>query len=291
MRITLLQTERTFLSNIATLNERLDTANQQISSGKKILSLKDSPAASAELVGLRKELADIDQYRANADAGSLYVGVSDSALSSVYTSLTAIFTKGSQATSEVIDATGRAGLATEIRALRDHILALANTEIQGRYVFAGSRSNAPAFTIEGDTVTYQGDQVVNQIAIGDGVTVQQGFAGDEVFSPVFDTINQLLAAVDAGDTAAMQTALTQFSATLSGVNRFRVQLGVAQNNLTDIGNDQDSRKVSVTSRQSTLEDADLAKSITDLQRIQTALQAALAARSSVQGTSLFDYLG
>ncbi len=290
MRITQLQADRTFLNNVGILNEKLETANQQISSQKKILSLKDSPGASAELIGLRKELADIDQYKSNADAGNLYLGVADSALSSVYTTLTTIFTKGSEATSTVLSASDRAGLAAEIRSLRDQILSLANTQTQGRYIFAGSRSNSVAFTASGDVMTYLGDSVVNSIKVADGVEVQQGMDGGSVFNPVFDTINQLLTAVDAGDTAGMQTALSQFSATLNGVNQYRGQLGVDQNSLTDAKNAQDARKLSVKSRQSTLEDADVAQSVTQLSQMQTALQTAIAAHSTTIQKSLFDYL-
>ncbi len=291
MRITLLQSDRTFLTNLGSLNEKIQVANQQVSSGKKLLSLKDSPSGSAELVGLKGELADIDQYRANADVGNLYAGVADSALSSVYTMVTSIFTKGSEATSNLVDATGRASLASEIRSLRDQILSLANSETNGRYIFAGSKSNAPAFSITGDTVTYQGDQVVNSINIGAGQEVMQGLAGDAVFSPVFTTINQLLTAVDSGDDAGMQTTLAQFSTALSGLNQFRGEVGIAQNSLQSAKNELDNREISIKSRQSSIQDADMAQAVTQLQQNQTALQAALTARSATQQKSLFDFLG
>lgn len=291
MRVTQIQSDRTFLTNLDRLNSKLEVVNQQVASGKKLLSLKDSPSGSAELVGLGAQLADIDQYRANADSGNLYLGVTDSALGSVHTLVQTIFTKGSAATSGVLTPSERAGLASEIRSLRDEVLSLANSETQGRYIFAGSASNDPAFTIAGDTVTYQGDQVVNDISVGDGVTVPQGFAGDAVFSPVFDGITQLLTAVDAGDAAGMESALSQFSAMLSGLNTFRVQVGVSQNTILDLKNQQDAAKTSITSRQSSLQDANMAQVVTQLQQIQTALQAALTARSITQQKNLFDYLG
>jgi flagellar hook-associated protein 3 FlgL len=123
------------------------------------------------------------------------------------------------------------------------------------------------------------------------VTVPQGFAGDSVFSPIFATINQLLTAVDSGNVAGMQAALSQFSTTLGGLNTFRVQLGVSQNTLSDMKNEQDAAKTSIISRQSSLQDADMAQTVTQLSQIQTALQAALTARSITQQKSLFDYLG
>jgi len=291
MRVTQFQTDRTFLTNIGSLNQRLDLANQQIASGKKLLSLKDSPEGSAEMIGLRKELDDIDQYRANADIGNLYVGVADSALSSVYTVVTTIFTKGSAATSGLVDANGRVALASEIRTLRDQVLSLANSNVRGRYIFAGSQTNSPAFSIAGDAVTYDGDQVVNKISVGDSVEVQQGLAGDGVFSPVFSTINQLLTAVDSGDDAGIQTALAQFSGGLSSLNQIRVRLGVDQNSLLDAKNEQDSLELVIKSRKSTLQDADIVEAVTQLQQIQTALQVALTAHSSTQRKSLFDYIG
>ena len=291
MRVTQLQSDRTFLTNVGNLNESLELANQQISSGERSLSLKDSPEGSAELIGLRKDLADIDQYRANADIGNLFVGVADSALSSVHNLITSIFTRGSAAASSFVDADARAVLASEIRSLRDQIFSLANSETQGRYIFAGSRSNAPAFTIAGDTVTYQGDQVVNKISIGDGIEVQQGLAGEDVFSPVFTTINQLLTAVDGGDMAGIQSALSQFAGTLGGLNQYRVQLGVSQNRLLDVKNEQDGLEISIKIRQSTLQDTDIAEAVTQLQQIQTALQVALTAHSTTQRKNLFDYLG
>ena len=291
MRVTQLQSDRNFLTNLDRLNSNLEVANQQVSSGKKLVSLKDSPSGSAELAGISAQLADIDQYSANADSGCLYLGVADSAFSSVHTLVQTIFTKGSAATSEVVDPAQRAGLAGEIRSLRDEILSLANSETQGRYIFSGSASNAPAFTIAGDTVTYQGDQVVNDVDIGNGVTVPQGFAGDAVFTPIFDRINDLLTAVDAGDAAGMEAALSQFSSTLAGLNTYRVQVGVSQNTILDIKNEQNTAKTDLTSRQSVLQDADMAQAVTQLQQIQTALQAALTARSITQQKNLFDYLG
>jgi flagellin-like hook-associated protein FlgL len=70
-----------------------------------------------------------------------------------------------------------------------------------------------------------------------------------------------------------------------------VQVGVSQNTILDLKNQQDAAKTSITSRQSSLQDANMAQVVTQLQQIQTALQAALTARSITQQKNLFDYLG
>ncbi len=291
MRVTESSIYRSFLANIENLNEGMAQVNQQLGSGKKLSNLSDSPSGSAELLNIRTELSDIDQYTQNADSSNFFLGVTDSALNSLYNVVTSIFTTGSQAASDLNGASGRANLAQEIRSLRDQVLSLANTEAGGRYVFAGSRVSEPAFTISGDTVTYQGDSETNTVVVNDGLQVRQSVAGSSVFSPVFARINDLLNAIDSGDQAGIQNALNQFSSTMETIGQVRAQVGVDLSKLQSAKTEQSTRKTILSTQQSTLQDADMAQAATQLNQIQTALQAAMTAQSITQQKNLFDFLG
>lgn len=291
MRITPGISDRNFLNNVETLNSLLEDANQQVSTGKKLLQLNDSPSGSAEMVGLRDELSRIDQYRTNSNNGSFFLGVADSVLSSAHDLVTSIFTKGSEAATGTLTAQERTTIAQEIRAIRDQLLAMANTTAQGRYLFAGSKVTAAPFSISGDTVTYQGDQEVNKITIADGLDVQAGVAGSDVFMPVFQTIGTLLTAVDNNDVSAIKAALPGFESALSGINQSRGPLGIALSRLQGITAELDTRETSLHSLQSSLEDANLAQAITRRDQLQSALEATLTAQVTAPRKSLFDYLG
>lgn len=291
MRITPEISDRNFLNNVERLNTLLEDASQQVSTGKKLAQLHDSPSGSSEMIGVRDELSRIDQYRTNSDNGSLLLGVADSVLSSVHDLVTSIFTKGSEASNDTVTAQERATIAQEIRGMRDQLFAMSNTMTRGRYLFAGSRVTTAPFSIAGDTVTYQGDQEVNKISITAGLDIQAGVVGSDIFSPVFQTINALLTAVDANDASAIRTALSGFESALSGINRARGQVGADLRQLQGIGTELDSREFSLRSRQSSLEDADLAQALTRLQQLQSALQATLTVQSTVPRRNLFDYLG
>ncbi len=269
----------------------LEDASRQVSTGKKLVQLGDSPSGSAEMVGLRDELSQIDQYRTNSDYGTFLIGIADSVLGSVHDLVTSIFSKGSEAASGTLDSQGRAGIAREVRSIRDQILSMANTEARGRYLFAGSRVSAPAFAMSGDIATYQGDSVTNTIGIADGLDVQTGLIGSDVFSPVFQTIGALLIALDNNDVSAIQAALTQFAPTLSGVSQFRGKLGIDLGRLQGIASEQDTREESIRERQSSLENVNMAEALTRLNQLQTALNATLTTRATVQPKNLFDYLG
>jgi len=292
MRVTQLNLCQTLLSDLGSLNEDLYKYGSQISTGKLLNHLNDSPSGSAELVSLAKLDADIDQYISNTNTGNLYIGVADSALNEVNNLVTSIYSKGSQAASEIVNGDARAALAYEIRSLRDQIVALANTEVRGRYIFAGTAVTAAPFLMEGDSISYQGDSVVNTLAVDDGTEMQMNFSGDAVFDPVFAAIDTLLTALDANDTAAIQAALSHISPALSDLSKVRAQVGSSMSMLERVQARLESREISVAEQRSRIEDADLSRAVVQLKQTQTALDAATSVAGSVLAQrNLFDILG
>jgi flagellar hook-associated protein 3 FlgL len=291
MRITQSIGYRNFLSGLENLNEAMETANRQVSSGKKVNRLKDSPSGSAELLVLRKQLSDIDQYRSNTDSSVFFLNVADSALTSVHDLVTTIFTRGSAAGSGTMNTEAREALATEIRFLRDQIFSLANTQTRGRSLFAGSDVTSAAFTIAGDVVNYEGNAEINSIDVGESLDIKQNLAGSDVFTPIFAAIATLLQAVDSGDVAAIQAAVTQLTPSMANLSKARIQLGVDLSRLEALKTEHDAQELNIRERRGRIEDANLAEAITDLTQIQTALKASLSAQGTIQPRNLFDYLG
>ncbi len=291
MRITEAITSRNILEDIALLNERLERASEQASSGSKLLSLHDSPAGSAEMVRLTQQLAQIDQYQANAESGSFFLNVTDSTLNSLFNLVTSVFTSGSAAANSISDAGTLATLASEIRSQREQMLSLANTQAMGRYIFAGAKVTVPAYTIAGDDVTYQGDTEVNKIDIGAGLQIQENVAGSSVFDAVFARVTALLAAVEGGDQNAIQSALGQFSSALATLNQVRARVGVDLKKLQDAETARQDWQSQIKARQSTIGDADVAAAITEMSRTQTALEAAMNIGALLGRKNLMDYLG
>jgi flagellar hook-associated protein 3 FlgL len=146
MRVTPLEIGRNFLGGLEDLNDRLNDINKQVSSGKKLTDLKDSPVGSAQLVALSEQAADVDQYQSNLNSGSYFLGMADSILNEVNNLTTAIFTKGSQAASGSTTNDARATLASEVRSLRAQLVALANSQVNGRYIFAGLLKSRPTLS-------------------------------------------------------------------------------------------------------------------------------------------------
>jgi flagellar hook-associated protein 3 FlgL len=282
---------RNLISNLNMLNRRLEKANEEITSGSKLNHLHDAPASSAEMVQLQTHLMEIDQYQTNADQSDYYLQVSESALNSVYDLVSAIYSRGSAAATGVADSSSRQTIAEEIRSQRDQILSLANTQIRGRYLFSGSQTATAAFTLNGDAAQYHGDSVVNTVDISNGLQLHANVPGSTAFNAVFNSVQQLLTAIDGGDIAAIQSALSTFAGSMSAVSRVRTSLGVDLAKIQDSALARQTQQTNIRERQSHIGDADMAEAIARLGQTQTALQAALTAGSQINQKNLFDYLG
>lgn len=291
MRLTQSISSRNLLESINRLNERLEQASSQAASGKKYSRLHESPSANSELLRLKSQLTELDQFQSNADNGSFFLNVTDSTLSSLHDVFTTIYARGSAAANGTNGGGTMATLAAEIRSLRDQLYSLANTQIRGRFIFAGSRVTAPAYSIAGDTVTYQGDAGVNAIEVSNGLQVKENVPGSEAFDDAFATVGALLTAVDNGDQAAVKNVLGQFAGVLGSIAQVRGRVGVDLGKLNDAATAREGLKTNIKARQSAVGDADMVEVISDVTKTQTALQAAFGVGASLGQKSLMDYLG
>jgi flagellar hook-associated protein 3 FlgL len=291
MRTTESISYRILLDNVRMLNAQLQRASEQVSSGKKYSYLHEAPANSAEMLQLHNQLADLDQYQSNADTGGFFIKVTESTLGSVYDIVASVFSQGSAAASGTNSEVSRAAIASAIRSLQEELFSLANTQVRGRHIFAGSLVTQPAYAKAGDTITYQGNAEVNTIDISTNLQVQQNVPGSAVLDQAFASVSSLLSAVESGDQSAMQSALEQFSGTLSTINQVRARVGVDLAKLEDSAAARQDQQLYIQTRQSTIGDADSATAIAQLNQTQTALEAALTVGSLVGRKNLFDYIG
>ncbi len=282
---------RNLTDHLNLLNDRLETAAREVSTGKKINRPQDSPAESAECIQLGFQLNRIDQYRENLDNSGFFLRVSESSLNEVHNLVTAIFARGSDAANNFNSPEVLETLAAEVRALRDQILSLANTNVRGRYIFAGTQTARPAFSIAGDSVSYQGDDRINTVNVSDGMQVAQNIPGSNAFGRIFDQVEQLLADIEGGDAAAVQATLEGFQDAFAELGTVRTRLGVEIGKLESSELQLQNQETGIRTRKARIEDADMADSITRLNQAQAALEATLKAGSLVRRQNLLDFLG
>ncbi len=147
-------------SSLARLQGNLATMGllqAQISSGKKITKPSDDPAGTVSSLAVRQQLRLNDQYQVQGQDGTSWLNAQDTALQTVSSQLRAARTLVVGALNEgyVTDGT-RTATSVELDGIAATVLSLANTQYQGRSLFAGTAGENYAVTMTTAAVTGAG---------------------------------------------------------------------------------------------------------------------------------------
>ncbi len=164
---------------------KLNHLEQQLSTGKKIVSAKDDPVGSGTAVGMDRVLAELEKLGSNANTAQNRLGLQENVLSQAGELLQQVSDLTVQANNPALSNEDRKGVANELKAIKDSLLALANTtDGSGRYLFGGAAdANAP-FTVSNGTVSYNGDQTQRQVEVAPGTFIKDALPGSEIFMRV-----------------------------------------------------------------------------------------------------------
>ncbi len=164
------------------ITEELQKANEVVATGKRINSLSDDPVGLTQVLNIKSSLSNIEQIGRNIDLGKSWLATSESSLAQAQNLLSDTKTLCVQMATETMGADQRLNAAEVVQNSLDEIVSLANTGIGGRYVFAGSKTDAAAFSRGSDnTVTYNGDNNPFTVKIGKNSTIKIGQDGAAVF--------------------------------------------------------------------------------------------------------------
>jgi flagellar hook-associated protein 3 FlgL len=182
-------TRQFYQQNVRTLGEQQVAAartQQQLSTGRRILSPSDDPVNNSRLTELREQVATTEQYQRNRDLADGRLALEETVLASAEDSLQRVRVLTVQANSDALNDQDRRYIAGEVRHISDKLLELANTQdSEGDYLFAGFKSNTQPFVADGEGgARYQGDQGQRFIKIGSSRQVAVGDSGSQVFQQV-----------------------------------------------------------------------------------------------------------
>ncbi len=178
-----------FDQGIAAINDRqraLLDVQQQVSTGRRVLTPADDPIAAGRILDLSQSQAATAQFVENAGSASAALAVTEQSLQAVIRSLQDIRATAVGAGNATLGDSGRATLARELRGSYQELLALANaTDGQGNYLFSGYRGQTQPFseTTPG-TVQYAGDQGQRLLQISPARYVPVSDAGSEIFQRI-----------------------------------------------------------------------------------------------------------
>jgi len=267
--------------------ERLGTIQEQVTSGKVINRPSDDPSGAARVLDLRETLANIDQYRQDADRGRTLLGGTEEALVGAENIIVRMRELAVQMANDTNSPADRRSAAVEVRGAMEHLVDLSNSRVGESYIFGGFKSGAPPYQADG---TFVGDSGTLELDVGEGVRLPVNVDGDATFSGIVGNLEAFALALEADDQDAIETTIDDMIADQEQLLDSRVSVGTMLNRVDFAEQVLDRLDVDVQSQLSGLEDADMVETLTSFQQEELALQASLRMAARMFQPTLMDFL-
>jgi flagellar hook-associated protein 3 FlgL len=284
------------LANLQQSQVSLDTSLQQVSTGKSVNQPSDNPAAAAAMVQNTIETGDVDQYTQNVTSALSTVQSASSVLSSVVTELTQAVSVGTSGATGTNSTSNLHALANQVQGILSSVVSQANTSVSGVYLFGGTSTGTPytADSSSSDGYTYNGNNDVNSVAVGDDLNVQVNIPGSQVFSNssnnVIGSLSSLVTALQSGNSSAISSATTAVNSAVNYIGEQQVIYSNAESQLNSQETNLQQDTVSLSTQANNLVGVNMATAATNLTQAETDNSAALAAAAKVLPNTLLSYL-
>ncbi|MDI1229716.1 MAG: flagellar hook-associated protein FlgL [Methylobacter sp.] len=196
MRISTAWAQQLSVNAMGKQQTELAKVQQQISSGRKVSTPAEDPAAAVRVLDLDKTIAKTEQHQSNIATVRGRLNLEESALETANNIMFRAKDLTIQAiSSATLNDSDRLSIKFEVDQLIEQLAGVANTQnANGEFIFSGDLSTVPAFTKQAATgeYVYQGGTQQRALQIGSSRQV----ADSDLGSTVFDNITSSSPAAD-----------------------------------------------------------------------------------------------
>jgi len=293
MRVSTNQFYRVNAEQMQSTQSKVAEIQAKLGSGKQMLHPSEDPGKANLISGLVSAKERQEVYSKNVDAGETRLTAESAVLESMTSIMQRITQLAVQSSNDTLGASDRDVIATEIKALRDELLNLSNTQdLSGSYIFSGNKTGSPAFVEDANgAVSYNGDYGRMEINVSDVRSIAINTLGPELFSEAdFAALDDLVADLRANDGAGVRTRLDNVN-TINDrlINSYGAMAGrlAAMESQRNVIDETTLRIDELLIREN---DLDYAEAVTDLSKESVALQALQASFAKIAQLSLFNFI-
>lgn len=295
MRVTSSMMVNSTLRDLSYSLRNLQHTQTRLSTGKQLVRASDDPTAAANALTLRGQQARNTQRERSLLDAQGWLDTADATLSNGLDRLVRakeiVVRAGSSG--GLSDPTARDGMATEIRAIRDDLLALANTKYGGRSLFNGTVSG-DAYSAAG---AYLGNAAKVMRDVAPSTNLQVNITGPDIFGTaggavgnMFEILDRLAGAIAAGDDATVAAEHLNLTSATERMSSATVDVGSRAARVYDIRARAEDDKLRLTTQLSEIEDVDVVEALVRSKAQEASYQAALQVTAKILPPSLLDYL-
>ncbi|MBI4849272.1 MAG: flagellar hook-associated protein FlgL [Nitrospirae bacterium] len=286
------------------LQERLrdmSIYSDRLSSGKKINKPSDDAFGMMKAMDYKVTINEFDQYKKNIDEADSQLSLTDTIMNSVYLQISSAKELATQGANGSLTAENRAAIAPAVANIRDEVMRLSQTTSGGRYIFSGYKTDTKPFDVD---FNYQGDTNAMNVLIDRDSTMAMNVLGNEAFSvngtTFMEILDDLTYALENDkmdqdplnplDPPGIRQALSALENAIDQITQVRADVGAKMKRLEDLQSSLDDRNLTYNTLLSNTQDTDIAETVTEITKIQVALESLRASGAKVISQSLLDFL-
>ncbi len=289
------------LGNITGSLARLARVQEKLATTKRINRPSDDPLGAGLVLRYRAAARGLEAFQRAATDVKACLQATEAALDRVAAVLLEAQKTGLRGANETLDAPARASLSAQVDQLLEELVAHGNTHSGSRYLFGGTQTLTAPFTVQRGadgritqvSANPRGAGGTICVEVAAGSALQSNVPGSEVFTGGTNLFAVLIALRDglaADDTAAIASATAALDAGVDQVGAALGAVGARGQRLERVRLRHEQELARVEELRSRVQDADMAELYVEVQRMEHAFQAALAAGSKALQASLLDYL-
>lgn len=287
------------LDRLQTRLAAYERSQSELATGKTILQPSDDPGGARRGMSLRAALRAREQELRNANDAMGWLNNADSQLQ---TGLDRVRRARDLAVdgATLKDPGSQQAIATEIRAIADELVGVANTKHLGRPLFGGF--GAGDALIDGDPIAFDPapdplnppDEVLRRVSdteqVRVNVTAAEWMGADSPDGDVVSFLRALADKIEAGDQAGVTTDIAGLDRAADRMAANLADIGSATNRVESAKSRAEDAKLNLRTELSNVEDVDVAAGLMELQVQEIGYQATLQALSKALPPSLVSFL-
>jgi len=178
MRITQFTFYNNFVLNQQNDLNALSKVQTQLSSGKKIEYMYDDPVIFVKDLKFQEEINSFSQVKKSAQFAKTFANETDTVLNEITNTLDSFKVKLIEAANDTNNTTSRMAIAKELEGELNHLKDLANTSLDGKYIFSGSAFDKEPID---SSFEYQGNDKKVKAFLGNEVEREYNIDGKSLF--------------------------------------------------------------------------------------------------------------
>lgn len=292
MRVSNLMMANNFIHHVQETQERINTTNEQLASGKLFQTPSEDPIRASLSMQLKSSLRVSMGYQSTAEMASEWMSATDTSLAQLEKIATQAVNTVVSGLNGTINVTERQSFATELTIMINHAVDIGNSKYQDSYIFSGARTDHPAFELEDPSiVAYKGISKALTRNIGQDSKVTINVGGETTILPLIQEMIKARDYLAANNTDDLPASLTNLKSALNNLVAAHTETGTRMRQVKTGIEGLEKSVAGIKTLLNKKEDTSLSEAITMLENQQMTYQAVLEVGSrTISALNLFDYL-